>query len=92
MAIKSFRNKGLEELYVTGRSSKVGNRYHSRIIDILDILSATAALKDLNGVNNFHPLKGSREGTYSMHVNGNWCLTFQFEDEDVYVLDFEDYH
>ena len=29
---------------------------------------------------------------YSMHVNGNWCITFKFIDGHAYEVDFEDYH
>ena len=39
-----------------------------------------------------HPLKGSRKNTWSISVNGNWRLTFEFVDGDVYVLNYEDYH
>ena len=39
-----------------------------------------------------HPLKGSERGRWSIWVNGNWRLTFEFIDGDVYVVDYEDYH
>lgn len=28
----------------------------------------------------------------SITVNGNWRITFESEDGNVYVLDYEDYH
>jgi proteic killer suppression protein len=28
---------------------------------------------------------------YSVHVNGPWCLTFEFEDGDACRVDFEQY-
>lgn len=40
----------------------------------------------------FHPLKGNRKGVWSISVNGNWRLTFEFADGNAYVLDYEDYH
>ena len=39
-----------------------------------------------------HPLKGERKGLWSISVSGNWRLTFEFADGNVYVLDYEDYH
>jgi proteic killer suppression protein len=39
-----------------------------------------------------HPLKGSHEGRWSITVNGNWRMTFEFVDGNAYVLDYEDYH
>jgi toxin HigB-1 len=39
-----------------------------------------------------HGLKGSERGRWSIWVNGNWRLTFEFRDGQAYVLDYEDYH
>ena len=39
-----------------------------------------------------HPLKGKLRGRWSITVNGNWRLTFAFQDGNAYVLDYEDYH
>lgn len=39
-----------------------------------------------------HPLKGSERGRWSIWVNGNWRLTFEFREGDAYILDYEDYH
>jgi proteic killer suppression protein len=39
-----------------------------------------------------HPLKGAMRGRWSIWVNGNWRLTFEFQDGNAYVLDYEDYH
>jgi proteic killer suppression protein len=59
---------------------------------ILDLLDAAVEPKDLAGVKSFHPLKGNLAGYYAMHVNGNWCITFRFDDADVTDLDLVDYH
>ena len=32
------------------------------------------------------------QGRWSVWVNGNWRLTFEFRDGHAYVLDYEDYH
>ena len=39
-----------------------------------------------------HPLKGEVRGRWSVWVNGNWRLTFEFHDGQARVLDYEDYH
>jgi len=39
-----------------------------------------------------HPLKGQRDGIWSIAVSANWRLTFKFADGNVHVLDYEDYH
>ena len=39
-----------------------------------------------------HELSGSLRNRWSITVNGNWRLTFEFRDGDAYLLDYEDYH
>ena len=39
-----------------------------------------------------HSLKGELRGRWSIAVNGNWRLTFEFEEGNAYILDYEDYH
>jgi proteic killer suppression protein len=92
MGIRNCRNKGLEELYVRGKSRHIGARYQANILRILDHLAAITDLKDCEGVKDFHELKGERKGTFSMHVTGNYCITFKWNGTDVYDVDFEDYH
>jgi len=39
----------------------------------------------------FHPLHETPL-RYSVHVNGPWCVTFEFERGDAYRVDYEQYH
>jgi plasmid maintenance system killer protein len=42
-----------------------------------------------------HPslqFKGKAKGRWSIWVNGNWRITFEFRDGNAYVLDYENYH
>jgi len=41
---------------------------------------------------NFHALKGFSPARYTVHVNGPWCITFEFADGDAFQADFEQYH
>lgn len=38
------------------------------------------------------PLKGDRKQYWSIRVSGNWRLTFIFENGNVHILNYEDYH
>ena len=40
---------------------------------------------------DFHRLHG-KPVRYSVHVNGPWCITFEFEEGDAYRVDYEQYH
>lgn len=39
-----------------------------------------------------HKLKGDRKNCWSIIVNGNWRLTFEFYNGDAYLVNYEDYH
>ena len=39
-----------------------------------------------------HALKGNRAGFWAVTVQANWRVIFKFEDGDVYVVDYLDYH
>jgi toxin HigB-1 len=41
---------------------------------------------------DFHALHGFKPTRYSVHVNGPWCITFEFADGDVLRVDLEQYH
>ena len=91
--LRSFKHKGLQELFETGKSAKIDKKMHARIVKRLDALDSARSPGDaaLPGF-DFHPLTGFRPTRYSMHVNGPWCVTFEFEGEDAVRLDFEQYH
>ena len=39
-----------------------------------------------------HELTGDLKGRWSITVPGNWRITFEFKDDDVYIVNYEDYH
>lgn len=59
----------------------------------LAALDTARSVEDVN-IPGFrlHALKGTERGRWSMWVNGNWRLTFEFQNGDAHVLDYEDYH
>lgn len=59
----------------------------------LTALDTAATIDDID-IPGFrlHQLKGSEKGRWSITVNGNWRLTFEFVESDVHILDYEDYH
>jgi proteic killer suppression protein len=91
--IKSFRSKGLSELWSKDRTSKIDRRMHGRILQRLDVLDAAEKVEDVNVPSfDFHALRGFVPRRYTIHVNGPWCITFKFVDGDAYRVDFEQYH
>ena len=90
--IRSFKHKGLAELFERGRSRKVRQDLQSRALRRLDALDQTESLTDLNLPGfNFHGLQGMPK-RYSIHVSGPWCITFEWEDGDALKIHLEQYH
>lgn len=90
--IKSFRHKGLAELFDRGMSGKVRNDLQGRALRRLDALHHATTLADLRVPGfDFHVLLGNPR-RYSLHVNGPWCITFEWIDGDGWRVDLEQYH
>ena len=91
--IKTFKSKALADLFASGKSAKIDRRMHKRISVRLDAINEAAAIAEINVPGyNFHPLSGFNPVRYSVHVNGPWCITFEFKGGDAFNLDFEQYH
>lgn len=91
--ILSFRHKGLRRLYETGSASGFLATHKTRLRMQLAALNAAMTIDDMD-IPGFrlHPLKGEMKGRWATSVNGNWRLTFEFKDGNVFILDYEDYH
>lgn len=64
----------------------------ARALRRLDALHAALQLADLSVPGfDFHPLKGKPK-RYSLHVNGPWCITFEWQDDAALNVDLEQYH
>lgn len=91
--IVNFKSKALAELWSGGSTSKIDRRLHDRILLRLDRLDACTTANEMNLPGfDFHALKGFSPTRYTVHVNGPWCLTFEFVDGDVSRVDLEQYH
>ncbi|NQV47439.1 MAG: type II toxin-antitoxin system RelE/ParE family toxin [Rhodospirillaceae bacterium] len=89
--IKGFRHRGLKELFRKGSSRRVSPDLQRKALRILDALEASTRPEDMNVPGfDFHSLKGNPK-RWSCHVNGNWCITFEWDDDPIRV-NLEDYH
>jgi toxin HigB-1 len=91
--IKSFRHKGLRDLWLKGHTSRIDGRMHDRIQRRLDALDQAAEPQDMAVPGyDFHPLRGHKPDRYTVHVNGPWCIAFEFENGEASNVDFEQHH
>lgn len=91
--IRSFRHKGLRHFFETGSTSGIQGKHAKRLQAILTALEAAIVVEDMQDPSfKLHVLKGEQRGRWSVRVNGNWRVTFEFHASHAYVLDYEDYH
>ena len=91
--IRTFRSKALAELWARGRTAKIDAKISKRILIRLDRLNVASAPAQMNLPGfDFHALKGFVPIRYSVHVNGPWCITFEFDSGEALRVDLEQYH
>jgi toxin HigB-1 len=91
--IMSFKHKGLKKFYESGSKQGIQAQHASKIRMQLAALDSAFCIEDLDIPGyRLHPLKGDRKGIWSISVSGNWRITFQFNDGNVHVVNYEDYH
>jgi toxin HigB-1 len=90
--IGSFRHKGLEEIYLSGQTRRIGADHIRKCARILQLLDVSAKPEDMNIAGfRFHGLQGSPR-RWSVRVTGNYRITFGWSAENASDVDFEDYH
>jgi proteic killer suppression protein len=98
MAIRSFKNKGAEDINY-GKASKEANKIlpkelHRKAQIKLARLGAVTSMSDLQEIrgNRFKKLKGDRKGQYSIRINNQYRICFKWENENAFEVEIVDYH
>lgn len=90
--VGSFRHKGLEELYRTGATRRVGADQVGKCTRILQLLEVAGRPEDMNIAGfHFHGLHGKPK-RWSVRVTKNYRVTFGWLDDSAVNIDYEDYH
>lgn len=91
--IRSFRHKGLELFFCTGKTSGIQAKHAKRLRLQLAQLNRASSPRDMAAPNwRLHPLKGDLAGHWAVWVDGAWRLTFAFEGADAVLVDYQQYH
>lgn len=92
--IKSYRDKDTERI-ATGRNSRrlpaaIQRRARMR----LERIDAAVELEDLRvpPSHRLEMLKGKRAGRYSIRINDQWRVCFEWRDGNAYEVEIVDYH
>ena len=91
--IKTFRHKGLQAFFETGSKAGIQPQQAPKLARMLARLDLAKSADDMNVPGwRLHLLSGNLAGRFSVWVNGNWRMTFTFEDGDAVLVDYQDYH
>ena len=91
--IRSFRSVETERLFRREpvRRFKPIERQALRKLDMLDAAEELRSLASLPG-NQLERLKGDRKGQYSIRINDQWRVCFDWQDGHAYEVEIVDYH
>ena len=91
--IKHFKDSATERLW-NGESTKRFSGIRNQALRKLDMLNASAALRDLrvSAGNHLKQLAGDRKGQHSIRVNDQWRICFVWSSEGATQVEIVDYH
>lgn len=92
--IKSFSDKSTEFLYINGKCQDFPPSIISVSLRKLDYLNAATSLDDLRVPpgNRLELLKGSLNNFYSIRINDQYRIIFNFIEGNAYDVKICDYH
>ena len=91
--IRSFKDKRAERLFDGERVSEFQGfaRQAEKRLRLLDAADSLNALRMLPS-NRFEALKGERAGQYSIRINRQWRICFEWHDDGAQRVEIVDYH
>ena len=79
--------------FESGSTAGIQSKHKDRLRLQLAALNTAAVVEDMDLPGyRLHKLTGERKKTWSITVNANWRITFEFEDGNAYIVNYEDYH
>jgi proteic killer suppression protein len=95
--IKSFGNKTAEDIFHgvrTRHARKLPTTLHDKARRLLDQLSAAPTINFLKVPpgNRLEKLSGDYKGFWSIRINDQWRIIFQWIDDDAHDIAIVDYH
>ena len=91
--IRSFREKDSEALYLGHRVRRFEG-FAAQAERRLQTLDSATCLEDLAGLpsNRLEALSGDRKGQYSIRINQQWRICFEWREDGPYSVEIVDYH
>jgi proteic killer suppression protein len=92
--IKSFKDSETEKIYKRQRSRKLPPDIQQVALRKLRMLNNSVSINDLRipPANRLEKLTGNREGQYSIRINSQWRICFEWQESNAYQVEIVDYH
>jgi proteic killer suppression protein len=92
--IKTFRDAETEKIYHRERSRKLPSDIQQVALRKLRMINNALNLNDLRipPANHLEKLAGGREGQYSIRINDQWRICFEWRSGDAFNVEITDYH
>jgi toxin HigB-1 len=92
--IKTFRCKETARIYRREYSRRLPRNIQQAAMLKLWMVDASVELNDLRFPpgNRLEPLKSNRKGQYSIRINDQWRICFEWREGQAYQVEIVDYH
>lgn len=92
--IKTFQCKQTDKIWQGQASRSFPPDIQNRALNKLRQLDAAISLNDLRlpPSNHLEALKGERNGQWSIRINGQWRICFEWDDGAACAVEIVDYH
>ena len=92
--IKNFKDKETEKIFNRQKSKKLPSDIQQIALRKLRMLNRVKILQELliPPVNRLERLKGDRIGQYSIRINSQWRICFEWQDGNAFNVEIVDYH
>ncbi len=95
--IVHFKSKTAQDVFdgtLSRHARKVPMNIHPKAIKLFDQMNAAQTIDDLKSPpgNRLERLKGNLSGNWSMRVNDQWRILFEWKENKAFNVDIVDYH
>jgi proteic killer suppression protein len=92
--IRSFRDDETKKIFARERSRKLPTDIQQIALRKLRMLNNAVTINDLRvpPANRLEKLSKDRAGQYSIRINDQWRVCFEWRDGDAYNVEITDYH
>ena len=92
--IRNFKDKETQKIFERQRSRKLPSEIQQVALRKLRMLNRAETLQDLRvpPANRLERLAGNRKHQYSIRINDQWRICFEWQDGDSLNVEIVDYH